>query len=187
MAVGSLRKDTHRLICEVKITDRQWQRNHFETLRFAYGRAPHFKWVEPLLTDVFIDREWESLYELDRYLTEKIAKDYLGIRTAFADSRDYSTSGVKHERMLNLVKSIGADIYLSGPAAKDYIVSEDYKEANIGLVWKDYSDYPVYPQIGCSDFIHEVSIIDLLCNVGEESPYYIWGWREESGHASWTE
>ena len=89
--------------------------------------------------------------------------------------------------MLNLVKSIGADVYLSGPAARDYIISEDYEESGIKLLWKDYSDYPEYPQCGNKDFVHQVSVIDLLCNVGEEAPYYIWGWREESGHSSWTD
>ena len=180
-------KDTHRRIYEVNITDHDWQKVHFETIKFAYGRAPHYKWVEPLLTEVYLDRTWENLVEMDRYLTERIARDFLGIKTEFADSRDYSTSGVKHERMLNLLKDIGADAYLSGPAARNYIIQEDYDDAAIKLRWKDYAGYPQYQQNGYTDFVHEVSIIDLLCNAGEESPYYIWGWREENDHASWTE
>lgn len=27
-------------------------------------------------------------------------------------------------------------------------------------------------------FCHEVSILDLLFYVGDDAPYYIWGWRE---------
>lgn len=26
-------------------------------------------------------------------------------------------------------------------------------------------------------FNHFISILDLLFNVGEDAPYYIWGWR----------
>lgn len=68
-------------------------------------------------------------------------------------------------------------MYVSGPAAKDYIVAEDYEQAGIELVWKDYSGYPEYPQRG-ENFTHYVSILDLLFNVDDEAPYYIWGWRK---------
>ena len=178
-------KSTHRLICEVTITDTEWQRKHFETIRYAYGNAPYYKWVEPFLIDTYVDKEWEYLYELDQYMTEKIAGDFLGINTRFADSRDYITEGVKHERMLTLLESIGCDIYESGPAAKDYIIAEDYHQKGIELRWKSYDGYPAYKQAGHPDFIHQVSILDLLCNVGEEAPYYIWGWRDDSDYPSW--
>ncbi len=177
--------DTHRLICEVQMTDREWQSKHYETLKFAYGRRPFFEWVKPLLEDVYLDREWQYLYELDMYMTERIARDYLGISTEFADSRDYETRGVKHERMLSLLESIGTKVYESGPAAKDYIIPDDYMDRGIELRWKVYDDYPEYDQ-GTDGFNHNVSIIDLLCNVGKEAPYYIWGWRDNAGGCSYT-
>ncbi len=177
-------KDTNRLICEVKMKEHDWQRKHYETIHFAYGRCPFYEWVEPLLEDVYLEHKWEYLYELDVYLTEHIARDYLGITTKFADSRNYYTTGVKHERMLNLLKSIGTNVYESGPAAKDYIITEDYKKSNIELRWKSYDGYPIYRnKVGA--FSHNVSIIDLLCNVGEKAPFYIWGWREKTNNKSW--
>lgn len=175
---------THRLICEVKVMDTDWQKTHYETLRYALGNAPYWKWVEPFLFDTYIDKRWEYLYELDQYMTVRIAKDFLGIETKFCDSRDYKTSGVKHERMLNLLKDIGADIYESGPAAKDYIIPEDYSNAGIELRWKSYAGYPEYKQKGYDNFTHNVTVLDLLCNVGEDAPYYIWGWRGNDDH-SW--
>ena len=178
-------KDTRRRICDVRMTDSQWQKNHYETIKFAYGRSPFYEWVKPLFDDVYLEHEWEYLYELDVYMTQRIARDYLGIGTEFADSRDYATTGVKHERMLSLLGSIGADIYESGPAAKDYIISGDYTDKGIELRWKTYDEYPEYPQ-GTDAFNHNVSIIDLLCNVGEEAPYYIWGFRERTELRSWV-
>lgn len=179
-------KSTRRFICEVTMSNDEWQKKHFETIRYAYGRTPYYRWVEPLLIDVYLNHKWKYLYELDQYLTEQISKNYLGIKTSFADSRNYKTKGVKHERMLNLLKSIGADIYESGPAAKGYIVDSDYEIEGIELRWKSYAGYPRYNQSGYDDFVHEVSILDLLCNVGEEASYYIWGWREEKGIESWV-
>ncbi len=177
-------KDTKRLIHEVNITDYDWQKIHYETIKFAYGKRPYYRWIKPLLDEVYLEKTWQNLSELDIYLTKKIAIDYLGINTRFADSREYITHGAKHERMLNLLESIGTDIYESGPAAKDYIITGDYARKGIELRWKSYSDYPVYPQNGDS-FNHNVSILDLLCNVGEDAPYYIWGWRDEKKDCSW--
>ncbi len=177
-------KDTSRLICEVKMSDYGWQKTHFETIRFAYGKCPFYEWIEPFLKDVYLEHEWDYLYKLDIYMIEHIAKDFLGIKTRFADSRDYETSGVKHERMLNLLGDIGTKIYESGPAAKDYIIVEDYKKRNIELRWKSYDGYPKYSQRS-DNFNHYVSIIDLLCNVGDKAPYYIWGWRKDSNMKSW--
>ncbi len=168
----------HRLIVDVRINDSAWQRKHFKTLEMAYHKAPFWRRYEEFLRYVYLERQWTYLYELNRFLIEHISRDFLGITTKFSDSRDYPTHGVKHEKVLSLVKSVKADLYLVGPAAKDYIVAEDYARAGIELVWKDYSNYPEYPQRG-KNFTHYVSILDLLFNVGDAAPWYIWGWRND--------
>lgn len=171
--------DEHRLIVDVRLNDPSWQRRHFQTLKAAYNRAPHFRRYEEFLRHVYLERRWEYLFELNRFLIERISRDFLGIETKFTDSRDYRTHGVKHEKLLSLVRAAHADLYLSGPSAKNYIVAEDYARAGIELVWKDYEGYPEYPQRG-GGFDHFVSILDLLFNVGDEAPHYIWGWRDQS-------
>lgn len=167
-----------RLILDVIINDNIWQKKHYDMLRMSYTRAPFFKLYKDFLEHVYIEKKWIYLYELNRYLIEYISKNFLGIKTKFSDSRDYDTRGVKHEKLLSLLKSAKADLYVSGPAAKNYIISEDYTKADIELVWKDYSGYPEYHQ-NSKEFTHFVSIWDLLFNVGEEAPYYIWGWRDD--------
>lgn len=175
----------HRMIYEVEMVGSEWQKNHYETLKFAYGKAPHFKKYEDFLVDVYLKRQWKYLFELDQYIIKKIANEFLGLSTKFADSRDYLTHGTKHERLLSLVEAVGGvSLYESGPAAKDYIIAKDYQEKGIRLAWKNYDGYPEYKQLS-SSFTHQVSILDLLFNVGEEAPYYIWGWREKARANSW--
>lgn len=169
--VGS---NENRLIVDVRMPDSGWQRKHFATLEMAYHKARFYHEYEEFLRYVYLERQWEYLYELNRFLIEHISREYLGITTKFTDSREYPTHGVKHEKLLSLVKAAGADVYVSGPAAKDYIVAEDYDRAGIRLVWKDYSQYPEYQQLG-KQFTHNVSILDLLFNVGKYAPEYIWG------------
>ena len=186
--VGS---STDRLICEVKIEDKSWQRKHYETIRFAYSRTPFFSEYRDFFEDCYLGREWDYLWELDQYLTVEISRRFLGIKTEFADSRDFKTNGQKHERLLSLIESIGesvgrVDVYESGPAAKDYMVIDDYKAKGIAVRWKNYNGYPEYPQT-VAEFTHNVSILDLLFNTGSDAPYYIWGWREEKGARSYDE
>lgn len=175
----------HRLIYEVEIEDPSWQRTHFETIKFAYSRHPFFKQYKPFLEDVYEGHEWKYLSDLNQYMIRIIAKEFLGCNTTFTDSRQYKTHGAKHEKLLSLVEAAQADFYESGPAAKDYIIADDYKERGIQLVWKDYSGYPEYPQKNTEQFEHGVSILDLLFNVGDEASYYIWGWREKEGKSSY--
>lgn len=119
-----------------------------------------------------------NLSMLNQYLIRTISTEFLGIETTFGDSREYELSGQKLERLLELVTKAGADSYVSGPAAKEYIDPQRFADAGIDLVWKDYSGYPEYPQ-RFPPFEHGVSILDLLFNVGPDAPWYIWGWRED--------
>jgi len=167
----------HQRIVDVEILDHHWQRKHFNALCMNYGRAPYFRQYEGFFRDVYLKKEWRYLYQLNRYLIEHIAHDFLGIKTQFADSRDFETQGTKHEKLLSLVKDAGAGVYISGPAAQDYIIAADYEKAGIELRWKDYGGYPEYPQQS-EHFEHGVSIVDLLFQMGNQAPKYIWGWRK---------
>jgi len=122
-------------------------------------------------------KHWRSLSDLNQYLIKEISRDFLAIKTTFKDSREYALSGLKLERLMDLVIQSGASSYVSGPAAKDYIDPGRFNDRNIKLIWKDYSGYPEYPQI-YPPFKHAVTVLDLLFNVGPDAPWYIWGWRK---------
>jgi len=167
----------HRLICDVEITHNDWQRKHWEFISNHYGGAPHFARYEGFFRSVYLENEWRNLSQLNQWLIRSIARDFLGIRTEFGESRQYNPEGERQDRLLDLLRKVGADYYVSGPAAKKYIEPRRFEEMRIGLGWKSYSGYPEYPQ-PFPPFEHGVSIIDVLFNVGPDAPYYIWGWRE---------
>ena len=169
--------DKHRLICEVEIKDVSWQMKHWETIRHHYGKSPYFAHYKALFTDVYLGRQWVNLSALNQYLIRTISSDLLNIQTEFLDSREYDLTGQKLERLLGMVIKTGAERYITGPAAKEYIDASRFATAGIELVWKDYSGYPEYPQ-RFPPFEHGVSILDLLFNVGPDAPWYIWGWRD---------
>lgn len=170
--------NTNRLICEVTLNDSSWQKSHWAAIRQSYLRAPFFDTYKKIFEEFYLGHTWENLSVLNQHMIKLIAKDILRLRTRFEDSRSYGLTTAKLERVLELVSKAGATQYISGPAAKDYIEEAEFERIGVDLVWKNYSNYPEYPQ-GAGPFEHGVSIIDLLFNVGPAAEEYIWGWREK--------
>lgn len=169
--------DMNRLICDVELKDARWQQKHWKTLLQNYGNSFHFVQYRDFFEDFFLAQRWFNLSDLNQHLIRYISTELLGISTTFQDSRDYALSRHKQERLLELLAKVGADRYISGPAAKSYIEPGRFEAMGIKLTWKDYNGYPEYPQL-FPPFEHGVSILDLLFNVGPDAPWYIWGWRK---------
>ncbi len=170
--------DLKRKIIDVRIkTEVDWQNDHLKRLCTCYAKAPYFFKYKPFFEHAYLERKWEYLSELNKFLIKHISTEYLGIKTEFADSRDYDSCGHKSEKLLSLLLSAGCGEYLSGPAARDYLDEDAFISKGIKVLWKDYSGYPKYRQLH-EPFEHGVSVIDLLFNTGPDAPYYIWGWRE---------
>jgi hypothetical protein len=166
-----------KLICEIELVDQQWRKKHWETIRQSYAKAAHFKTYKAFFEHVYLECEWPTLSELNQYLTKQICCEFLGINTCFRDSREFQLTGAKQERLLDLLKQVGATSYVSGLSARAYIEDERFEEAGITLIYKDYRGYPEYPQL-FPPFEHAVSIVDLLLNCGSTAAEYIWHWRE---------
>ena len=98
-----------RRICDVEIRDRGWSRKHWMTIEQSYRRAPHFAKVAPFLREMYA-RDWRSLSELNQATIRMIATDMLGIATAFRDSREFELHSSKGDRLLSLLKQLGADV-----------------------------------------------------------------------------
>jgi hypothetical protein len=80
-------------------------------------------------------------------------------------------AGHKTDRLLNILKTVGASHYISGPSARDYLDEEKFRAAEISLEYMRY-DYPEYPQLH-SPFDGQVSILDLLFMTGPQAMRFI--------------
>jgi hypothetical protein len=164
-------------INQIKIdASKHWQGNHLKSFERNYRRAEFFNEYKFVLDEIYKKKKWFSLSDLNQTLIIKIS-ELLDIRTEFIDSRELNLKGSKTDRLLNALVQLGANVYISGPSAQNYIEKEKFEDAGIKLVYKDYSGYPHYPQLW-GEFIHQVTVLDVLFNVGKKAPYYIWGWRE---------
>jgi hypothetical protein len=170
-----------RRICDVEIRDRAWARKHWTSIEQSYRRTPGFPRCGDFLRGIYT-QPWESLSALNQELITTIATDFLGIRAAIRDSRQFDLCGTRGDRLLMLLQQVGATEYVSGPAAKEYIDVEAYARAGVRVQWKDYSTYPEYPQLH-GPYAPDLSVIDLLMNCGDRASDYIWGYRDLLAHA----
>jgi hypothetical protein len=161
----------HQTIRETEIDGEEWKQIHWRTLQANYKRTPHFEEIMSLLEPIYLSAEHSHLSQLNRSLIEFVCL-YLGIRTKITSSWDYNLIDGKTERLATLCAQAGGTEYISGPAAKDYVVESIFTNMDIKLTWFDYVGYPEYPQLW-GDFQHGVSILDLLFNCGKDASKYM--------------
>ncbi len=166
----------HQMIYEAKIDNsRNWAEKHMKTFQRNYAAAPYYHSYCDEINSIYAG-ETVTLSELNIRGIKTICK-LLNISTEFVNSKNLDADGHKDDKIIDICQRIGAEEYLSGPAAKDYIDNSKFGSAGISLQYKDYSGYPEYPQLW-GEFVHTVSIIDLIFNCGESAGDYIWGWRD---------
>lgn len=164
-------QDINRLICEVELKDKRWQSKHWSTLCHCYKRAPHFETVASKLEPLYLQREYTHLSQLNRIFIEFVCEQ-IGIKTKISNSWDYTLFGGQTERLANLCEQVGAEEYISGPSARNYLDESVFADRGLKLSWFEYGDYPDYPQLW-GEFQHGVSILDLLFNCGKDASRYM--------------
>jgi hypothetical protein len=161
----------HQPIKDALISDPRWADRHFKTIAAAYGRAAHFREYRDVLEDLYRGATSNRLSEVNRRFLEGLAR-LLGIGTRLSWSMDYQLPEGRVERLVALCRQAGATRYLSGPSAKAYLEARPFADAGIELAFIDYTGYPEYAQVH-PPFVHQVSAIDLLVNVGPEAARYL--------------
>jgi len=149
-----------RNIASLHISDHNnWRRVHWNALMTAYGESPFFDYYADDLRP-FFERKWETLFEFNLDITRKMC-ELLDIHPDIRLTGSYrSTKVVEEENCEALIASL-----------------VDYREAirpKHPLPDNDFSSKPYYqvyaPKQG---FFPNLSILDLLFNMGNEAIFYL--------------
>ncbi len=145
-----------------------WQRRTWLTLENNYRKAPHFADYADELRDVYT-RPWDSLVDLDLWMLG-LARRWLQITTPIVRSSDLGLVGQKSDRIIDMCRKVGANVYLSGGGgSKGYLDLPAFARARIDVVWQQF-DHPVYPQrYPALGFLPNLAFLDLLFNCGPRS------------------
>lgn len=169
--------DRNRRICDVVVDDTTWQEGHWKTIKQYYSKSTYFKTYKDILEYMYLGRKWSNLSQFNQTFIQTISREILGIPTIFEDSRQFESRYTKHELILDICKKAGAETYITGPSAKNYLGENQFRQNGIELIFWNYFGYPEYNQF-FPPFSHEVTILDLLFHTGPDAPYYIWDWRQ---------
>lgn len=161
----------HAKIREIETERPDWPALHWSVLSHNYASAPFFaetaEWLRPLYEGI----STVNLSEINRIFITAACRR-LGISTAIKNSWDYQLIEGKSERLADLCAQAGADLYISGPAARGYLEEEAFRRIGIEVRWFNYDGQPEYPQLW-GPFTHKVSVLDLLFNTGGNARSYL--------------
>lgn len=146
-----------------------WHAEHGRKMMVAYKNAPYFKEYITEYNDI-LSAGLPTISELNQKLIRWLLR-LLHITTPVVNSSDFPVSGKSTERLIGLLRQVGATSYLSGPSAAAYLDYGLFREAGIALEFKSY-DYPEYPQLHGA-FNPAVTVLDLLFNTGPGARDYL--------------
>lgn len=151
-------------INDAEILDDHWKKKHLGSIRQSYDKRPYFEMYYSEL-EALILKGGSSLGDLDIAIIRRIV-DWLEIPARILDSRDYPIVGNKTDMLISMCEAAGASHYLSNEGSRDYVDEKTMADAGIQHCWQIF-EHPIYDQ-GCT-FIENMSVIDLLFNVGPEA------------------
>jgi hypothetical protein len=157
-------------IFESKISVNNWQRKHISSLQGNYSRAKCFNDFKGQVFSLY-ENQSNFISEINVSFIKAIC-EMLEIKTQIIDSRELNLTGDRNVRLLEACKKLNAGTYISGPAAKNYLQEDLFKQEGIDVEWMDYSGYKEYKQV-FEPFVHGVSVLDLIFNTGADAKNYM--------------
>jgi hypothetical protein len=150
----------------VPVLDTRFKGTFRGMLQQGYGRSDHLEELMPSLT-TWIESDWAYLADLNIAFIELVFR-LVGIETKTLRSSDVGSAGRRSARLADLLRRVGAGRYVSAAGSRDYMAEDGvFPLAGVETCFQDYE--PVeYPQQGADQFVPQLSVLDLLLQVGPD-------------------
>ena len=152
-----------QLLNEMRMAEHDWRRKQLATLKQTYAAAPHVEEMLDLVESVF-KNEHESLAALSAASVEMLAEFFEIIPKEIQWSSAMGVEGTGSARVLAVCEALGAERYVTGHGAREYLNHESFEAAGIRVEYLDYKKRE-YPQLHGA-FTPFVSALDLAANCG---------------------
>ncbi len=156
------------LIKDVDIFKNEHINNLHKTVKGFYNKSAHYKDIPEMLFILENIRNYTKLIDVNcDFLKLLISKWFPQKRIEFSSTYNLTTSG--EERIIDLVKSVGGNEYLSGNGARNYQNEGFFSDKRISL---SYINYPTFNYQSIStNTICKPSILDYLACHGYKNPF----------------
>lgn len=169
LTVPIIKGQSFRPINEILVANNiDWKKRHLNILRENYKNADYFDEYFPVIKEKVYGIESEKLIDYN-LATCQIFLEIFNIKVDFVlvSKLKIPSDLSATDKLIEISKAVGADIYLSGLSGKMYLDEAKFKEIELRI--HDFK-HPIYKQLGIG-FLKNLSAIDYLFNMGN-SPWW---------------
>ena len=161
------KNQTHKKIMDIEINNKiEWRIENYKKLCASYDSSKYFINYKDYFEKLY-KKNWKKIFDLNLDIIKQVC-DWLDINVEIVIESKLKVVGESTERLIEVCKKLDADTYISGIGGKNYLVEELFEKNDINLEYQKYN--PIrYTQNLAESFIPNLSIIDLLSNVGPDS------------------
>ncbi|MCE7795616.1 WbqC family protein [Sphingobium sufflavum] len=168
MTVPLAGKGSFQVIADLQAADGDWRIQHREMVRESLQDAPYLADALAIMDEAYAQ---ERLCDL-LIASIDLPAAYLGIRIPRrVGSHDLGIGGQSWSRVLDMVRHLRGDRYVTAHGAARYLDHPAFEAAGVAVDYVDYSCTP-WPQ-GPGDFTPYVSILDLIARTGPQAVGYL--------------
>ena len=150
-------------INETKFADNRWKKKVIGSLQNNYAKSKYFKENRDFIFEL-INYETDNLADYNINFITNIAKK-LNIDTKLVNSSNYNIKTNSTQRLIDLIKTVDGNIYLSGDGGDKYQDHQMYEDNGIEVIYNNFKPFP-YEQFRSNEFVAGLSIVDALFNIG---------------------
>ena len=151
-----------RIRNELLIKGMTWQETHLKEIRDNYKDTQYYASYEDRLEAIYTDK-YDKLIDLNMDVINFL-KNAFNLKTEIIFASEFGFTSTSTERLVDITDALGGDVYLSGPAGRDYLEVSLFERRGIAVEFQNFK-HPMYKQ-HYDDFIPNMSAIDALFNVG---------------------
>jgi hypothetical protein len=129
--------------------DQKWQKNYLSTLQTAYGKSPFYEFFEEDIKAI-IYTDFVKIFELNQK-----------ILTFCLINLKLPTSKISY-----------SSVYISANNQDFNCYRKEISEKNQNNNLTFFQQMPYLQTFG-NEFVHNLSVLDLLCNIGPEAKHYL--------------
>jgi len=156
---------------DVKINnDMNWKEKNLDLISKSYSKSKFFDLYNTPINSIF-EEKWEYLIDLNIKILKTIF-EWLDVKTKIIFESELNVKGTSSEKLLNICKEVKATKYVSGPGGKNYLDEKIFQKNHIDIEYQKYTPIS-YSQLNSKSFIPNLSILDLLFNMGYESRKFV--------------
>lgn len=141
-----------------------WKRRASGQIQHSYSRC-NYGQDAIVLFNTNLETDNRNLLHVNLHSLRQIG-GLLGLswsQIVMSSSLETKSSGT--QRLVDIVKAVGGDTYLSGDGAQGYQRDDAFPKAGVKLEFLEFTQ-PKYSQRGADNFIPGLSVLDSLANLG---------------------